>query len=80
MARPKTDPSAVSRSLARAPGLAELPATERARLAAMRYVLSLYDYEEKDVELVGEADPRILGPASRIFEQGEAVGRQFPPL
>jgi polyphosphate kinase 2 len=53
---------------------------KRARLAAMRHVLSLYDYEEKDTELVGEPDPQILGPASRIFEQGEAVGRQFPPL
>ena len=53
---------------------------KRARLAAMRHVLSRYDYEEKDTELVGEADPQILGPASRIFEQGEAVGRQFPPL
>ena len=53
---------------------------KRARLAAMRHVLSLYDYEEKDTELVDEPDPQILGPASRIFEQGEAVGRQFPPL
>jgi len=53
---------------------------KRARLAAMRHVLSLYDYDEKDTELVGEPDPLILGPASRIFEQGEAVGRQFPPL
>ena len=53
---------------------------KRARLAAMRHVLSLYEYEEKDHELVGQADSQILGPASRIFEQGEAVGRQFPPL
>jgi polyphosphate kinase 2 (PPK2 family) len=53
---------------------------KRARLAAMRHVLSLYDYDEKDTELVAEPDPLILGPASRIFEQGEAVGRQFPPL
>ncbi len=53
---------------------------KRARLAAMRHVLSLYDYDEKDAELVAEPDPLILGPASRIFEQGEAVGRQFPPL
>ena len=53
---------------------------KRARLAAMRHVLSLYDYDEKDTELVDEPDPLILGPASRIFEQDEAVGRQFPPL
>ena len=53
---------------------------KRARLAAMRHVLNLYDYNGKDTELVGEPDPLILGPASRIVEQGEAVGRQFPPL
>ncbi len=41
MARQRTDPSAVSRSLARAPGLAELPAAERARLAAKCRVRTL---------------------------------------
>ena len=50
------------------------------RLAAMRYVLSLYDYEDKDAELVGQPDPLILGPASQLFEHEEAAGRQFPPL
>jgi polyphosphate kinase 2 len=53
---------------------------KRARLEAMRHVLSLYDYENKDLELVGSPDPLILGPAARIFEQGESTGRQFPPL
>ena len=53
---------------------------KRARLEAMRHVLNLYDYDDKDVELVGTPDPLILGPAARIFEQGESTGREFPPL
>jgi polyphosphate kinase len=53
---------------------------KRARLEAMRHVLSLYDYEDKDLELVGTPDPLILGPAARVFEQGESVNRQFPRL
>jgi polyphosphate kinase 2 (PPK2 family) len=53
---------------------------KRARLEAMRHVLSLYDYEGKDADLVGKPDPRILGPAAEVFEQGEAVDRQFPVL
>ena len=53
---------------------------KRARLEAMRHVLSLYDYDDKDHELVGTPDPRILGPAARIFEEGESTGRDFPAL
>jgi hypothetical protein len=53
---------------------------KRARLEAMRHVLSLYDYEDKDAELVGTTDPLILGPAISIYEQGESTGRQFPSL
>jgi polyphosphate kinase len=53
---------------------------KRARLEAMRHVLSLYDYENKDTELVGTPDPQIIGPAARIFEQGESTNREFPPL
>jgi polyphosphate kinase len=53
---------------------------KRARLEAMRHVLNLYDYDDKDVELVGAPDPLIIGPAAHIFEQGESTGRQFPPL
>ncbi len=53
---------------------------KRARLEAMRHVLNLYDYEDKNTELVGTPDPLIIGPAARIFEQGESSGREFPPL
>jgi polyphosphate kinase 2 len=44
---------------------------KRARLEAMRYVLSLFDYANKDVAVVGRPDELIIGPASRVFERGE---------
>jgi polyphosphate kinase 2 (PPK2 family) len=36
---------------------------KRARINAMRYVLGQFDYDDKDHELVGEADPLIVGRA-----------------
>jgi polyphosphate kinase len=36
---------------------------KRARVNAMRYVLGKFDYDDKDVEIVGQADPLILGRA-----------------
>ncbi|QTF71073.1 polyphosphate kinase 2 [Arthrobacter woluwensis] len=44
---------------------------KRARLEAMRHVLNLFDYDGKDPELATAPDPLIVGPASRIFEDGE---------
>ena len=44
---------------------------KRARLEAMRHVLSLFDYEGKDHELVGTPDPHIVGPASAVVADGE---------
>ncbi|MGN6127972.1 MAG: polyphosphate kinase 2, partial [Humibacter sp.] len=44
---------------------------KRARLGAMRHVLSLFDYENKDYELVGDLDPLIVGPASAVIGVGE---------
>src|SRR5206468_7726474 len=41
---------------------------KRARVEAMRYVLSRFDYEDKDPEVVGTPDPRIIGPARQVFE------------
>ncbi|WP_157374590.1 polyphosphate kinase 2 [Haematomicrobium sanguinis] len=46
---------------------------KRARIGAMRHVLSLFDYENKDAELVGVPDPLIVGSASRVFEKGESA-------
>ncbi|PYI37369.1 polyphosphate kinase 2 [Arthrobacter psychrolactophilus] len=44
---------------------------KRARLAAMRHVLSLFEYTGKDHELVGVPDPLIVGPASAVVGEGE---------
>jgi len=41
---------------------------KRARLASMRFLLNRFDYDKKDVELVGTPDPLIVGPASQLFE------------
>ncbi len=41
----------------------------RARLEAMRYVLSIFRYQGKNAELVGEPDPLIVGPAPLLQEQ-----------
>ena len=47
---------------------------KRARLEAMRHVLHMFDYDDKDTELVSAPDSLIVGPASRIFEDGERPG------
>ena len=52
---------------------------KRARLEAMRHVLSLFDYPGRDPEIAGAPDPLIVGPAASMFEQDEAPSR-FPPL
>jgi polyphosphate kinase 2 len=44
---------------------------KRARLEAMRHVLSLFDYAERDDAVVGAPDPRIVGSAESVYERGE---------
>lgn len=44
---------------------------KRARLNAMRYVLSCIPYEGKDMKVVGSPDPFIVGRASAMFETAE---------
>jgi polyphosphate kinase 2 len=51
---------------------------KRARIEAMRYVLSFFDYPGKDPEIVGTPDPKIVGSALSIFEHDEP--ERFPPL
>ncbi|MFP5282557.1 MAG: polyphosphate kinase 2 [Actinomycetes bacterium] len=55
---------------------------KRARLEAMRYVLSVLPYDEKDAEVVGTPDPLIvgIGPTARMYEQDEEPNRLFPHL
>ena len=52
---------------------------KRARLEAMRHVLHMFDYDDKDTELVTAPDSLIVGPASRIFEDGERPGARLGP-
>jgi len=42
---------------------------KRARLNAMRYVLSQFDYDEKDHKVVGKPDPLILSSGEDIFQE-----------
>ncbi|HYY12078.1 MAG TPA: polyphosphate kinase 2 [Kineosporiaceae bacterium] len=53
---------------------------KRARLEAMRHVLSLFPYAGKDADIVGTPDPLVVGPAATLLEQGEGVTHRFPRL
>ncbi|BCB90153.1 polyphosphate kinase 2 [Phytohabitans suffuscus] len=53
---------------------------KRARVNAMRHLLSLFEYENKDTELVGVPDAQLVGKAVQIFETDERPTRQFPQL
>ena len=44
---------------------------KRARLEAMRYVLSQIPYADRDEEVVGRPDPLIVGPAPSLYESAE---------
>jgi polyphosphate kinase 2 len=46
---------------------------KRARLEAMRYVLSQIPYADRNDCIVGRPDPLIVGPAPTLFESGERV-------
>jgi len=53
---------------------------KRARIQAMRHLLSRFGYDDKDVEVAGTPDPRLVGRASQLFEDDERPFRQFPQL
>ncbi|MCE7003687.1 polyphosphate kinase 2 [Kibdelosporangium philippinense] len=44
---------------------------KRARIEAMRSVLARIDYEDKDHDIVGEPDSRVVGAAATLLEKGE---------
>jgi polyphosphate kinase 2 len=48
---------------------------KRARLEAMRHVLSRFDYEDKDDDLVGTPDALIVGPAALADETADDAPR-----
>jgi polyphosphate kinase 2 len=51
---------------------------KRARLEAMRFVLNLFDYDDKDVEVVATPDPKIVGSAADVYEHGEHGEHRSP--
>lgn len=53
---------------------------KRARLEAMRFILSRFDYPNKDDSVVGKPDKRIVGKGKRIREVGEHGAGFFPRL
>jgi polyphosphate kinase 2 len=53
---------------------------KRARLGAMRHVLNRFDYDGKDLEIVGIPDPQIVGPASLLVESTNDSPSIFPRL
>jgi polyphosphate kinase 2 len=53
---------------------------KRARVNAMRHLLSRFPYDNMDPEVVGTPDPLLVGPASQLFEDDERPTRQFPEL
>jgi polyphosphate kinase len=51
---------------------------KRARLEAMRWVLARFPYADRDDEIVGTPDGRVVGPPSVVYEVGEHVSQQAP--
>ena len=44
---------------------------KRGRIEAMRSVLARFDYDDKDFDVVGTPDGRIVGAAATLLEEGE---------
>jgi polyphosphate kinase len=53
---------------------------KRARLEAMRHVLSRFAYDDKDEEVVGTPDPLIVGPAALAVDSVGESPHVFPGL
>ena len=51
---------------------------KRARLEAMRWVLSRFDYPNKDYKVVGTPDPKIIGKPADMYDDGESQSAEFP--
>jgi polyphosphate kinase len=48
---------------------------KRARLEALRYVLSSVPYEGRDDKAIGQPDPLIVGPAPLLYESAERASQ-----
>ncbi len=53
---------------------------KRARIEAMRYVLSQFDYPSKDRDVVRAPDPLIVGKGSEQYDEGEQAANIFPQI
>ena len=56
---------------------------KRARIEALRYVLSVLDYTDKDPDVVGTPDPLVVGtgPSARLLDEADEDSRRvFPHL
>ena len=53
---------------------------KRARLAAMRHVLTRFPYDNKDEEIVGTPDPQIVGPRQRAVRGRRAARPGVHPV
>ncbi len=51
---------------------------KRARIEAMRVLLSQFDYPSKDHELVGEPDPLLVGVPKEVADAEDSPARHFP--
>lgn len=49
---------------------------KRARLNAMRYILTQFDYDGRDDRYIGLIDKKIIGRASDIYEPDEMIHRE----
>jgi polyphosphate kinase 2 len=47
---------------------------KRARIGAMRFVLSQFEYPRRDDTVVAGPDPLIVGPPAEVYEHGESPG------
>ncbi|HEU5429248.1 MAG TPA: polyphosphate kinase 2, partial [Actinocrinis sp.] len=53
---------------------------KRARLGAMRHVLSLYDYPDKDPDVAAPPDPLVVGSAALLSERTAQAQQILPRL
>lgn len=53
---------------------------KRARLEAMRYVLSRFDYPQKNARVAAKPDRRIVGSPREIYDEGEQPSGEFGTL
>ena len=51
---------------------------KRARLEAMRWVLAKFNYPDKNTDLVGRPDAKIVGSPNEVYDDGETPTGTFP--